>query len=84
MMIHLPKFVQRSQKVVTDYHGGYIMRILKELYGLIYGELPQASLAQEALHQEIEHIKDPLRGRQDFEELQEICLEVNCCSQEYG
>lgn len=60
------------------------MRILKELYGLIYEKLPQASLAQEALHREIEHIKDPIRSREDFERLQEICLEVSSCSQEYG
>lgn len=60
------------------------MKILKELYGLIYGEFPQASLAQEALHREIEHIKDPIRDREDFEQLQDICLEVSSCSQEYG
>ena len=61
-----------------------MVRALKEIYGLFYGELTQTAMAQESLHREIERIKNPLRGREDFEELEEICLEVSCCSQENG
>ena len=56
-----------------------MVRALKEIYGLFYGELTQTATAQEPLHREIERIKNPLRGREDFEE-----LEVSCCSQENG
>ena len=61
-----------------------MIRALKEIYGLFYGELIQTGAAQEPLHREIERIKNPLRVREDFEELEEICLEVSCCSQENG
>nr|DAP74283.1 MAG TPA: hypothetical protein [Caudoviricetes sp.] len=66
-----------------------MIRALKEMYGLFYGELTQTAAAQEPLHREIERIMNPLRGREGFEELEEICLEeicleVSCCSQEYG
>lgn len=61
-----------------------MIRLLKEIYGLVYGELTQTAAAQEPLHREIEKIKNPLRDREDFDELEEICLEVSCCSQEYG
>lgn len=59
------------------------MKILKEMYGLIYGEMPSGAEQQE-LYQEVERIKDPLRGRADFEEIEEACLEVSCCSEESG
>ncbi|WP_455649110.1 DUF6809 family protein [Enterocloster citroniae] len=61
-----------------------MIRLLKEIYGLVYGELTQTAAALEPLHREIERIKNPLRDREDFEEIQEICLEISCCSQEYG
>lgn len=61
-----------------------MVRALKEIYGLFYGELPETIAAQELLHKEVERIKNPLRGREDFEELEEICLEISCCSQENG
>lgn len=61
-----------------------MVKLLKEIYGLVYGELIQTAAAQDPLHREIEKIKNPLRDREDFEELEEICLEVSCCSQEYG
>lgn len=61
-----------------------MIRLLKEIYGLVYGELIQTAAALEPLHREIERIKNPLRDREDFEEIQEICLEVSCVSQEYG
>ncbi len=59
------------------------MKILKEMYGLIYGEMPSGAEQQE-LYREVERIKDPLRGRADFEEIEEACLEVSCCSEESG
>ena len=59
------------------------MKILKEMYGLIYGEMPSGAEQQE-LYREVERIKDPLRGRADFEEIVEACLEVSCCSEESG
>ncbi|MCB7317157.1 DUF6809 family protein [Lacrimispora sp. 210928-DFI.3.58] len=61
-----------------------MIHLLKEIYGLIYGELTQTAEMQWPLHREIEKIKAPLRGREDFEEVEEICLEISCCSQEYG
>lgn len=61
-----------------------MVRALKEIYALFYGELVQTAASQEPLHREIERIKNPLRGRDDFEKLEEICLEVSCCSQENG
>ena len=59
------------------------MKILKEMYGLIYGEMPSRAEQQE-LYREVERIKEPLRGRADFEEIEEACLEVSCCSEESG
>lgn len=59
------------------------MRILKEMYGLIYGQMPSGAEQQE-LYREVERIKEPLRGRVDFEEIEEACLEVSCCSEESG
>ena len=59
------------------------MKISKEMYGLIYGEMPSGAEQQE-LYREVERIKDPLRGRADFEEIEEACLEVSCCSEESG
>ena len=59
------------------------MKILKEMYGLIYGEMPSGAEQQE-LYREVERIKDSLRGRADFEEIEEACLEVSCCSEESG
>lgn len=59
-----------------------MVKVLKEIYGLFYGELTQTAAAQEPLFREIEKIKNPLRDREDFEELEEICLEISCCSQE--
>lgn len=59
------------------------MKILKEMYGLIYGEMPSRAEQQE-LYREVERIKEPLRGRVDFEEIEEACLEVSCCSEEAG
>ena len=56
------------------------MKILKEMYGLIYGEMPSGAEQQE-LYREVERIKEPLRGRVDFEEIEEACLEVSCCSE---
>ena len=65
-----------------------MVRFLKEICRFVYGELTepaaQTATAQESLHREIERIKNPLRGREDFEELEEICLEVSCCGQEFG
>ena len=61
-----------------------MIRLLKEIYGLVYGELTQTAAALEPLHREIERIKNPLRNREDFGELEEICLEISYCSQEYG
>lgn len=61
-----------------------MVKVLKEIYGLFYGELTQTAAAQEPLFREIEKIKNPLRDREDFEELEEICLEISCCSQENG
>ena len=46
------------------------MKILKEMYGLIYGEMPSGAEQQE-LYREVERIKDPLRGRADFDEIEE-------------
>ena len=59
------------------------MKILKEMYGLIYGQMPSGA-EQELLYREVERIKEPLRGRADFEEIEEACLEVSCCSEESG
>ena len=59
------------------------MKILKEMYGLIYGEMPSGAEQQE-LYREVERIKDPLRGRADFDEIEEACLEVSCRSEESG
>lgn len=59
------------------------MKVLKEMYGLIYGQMPSGAEQQE-LYREVERIKDPLRGRADFEEIEEACLEVSCCSEESG
>ena len=59
------------------------MKILKEMYGLIYGEMPSGAEQQE-LYREVERIKEPLRGRGHFEEIEEACLEVSCCSEESG
>ena len=59
------------------------MKILKEMYGLIYGKMPSGAEQQE-LYREVERIKDPLRGRANFEEIEEACLEVSCCSEESG
>lgn len=61
-----------------------MIKVLKEMYGLLYRELMQTAIAQEPLHREIERIERPLRNREDFEDLEEICLEISCCSQEYG
>ena len=46
-----------------------MVKVLKDVYGLIYGELAQTIAAREPLHWEIEKIKNPLRGREDFKEL---------------
>ena len=59
------------------------MKVLNEMYGLIYGQMPSGAEQQE-LYREVERIKDPLRGRADFEEIEEACLEVSCCSEESG
>lgn len=59
------------------------MRILKEMYGLIYGQMPSGAEQQE-LYREVERIKDPFRGRADFGDIEEACLEVSCCSEESG
>ena len=59
------------------------MKVLKEMYGLIYGEMPSGAEPQK-LYREVERIKEPLRGRTDFEEIEEACLEVSCCSEESG
>ena len=59
------------------------MKILKEMYGLIYGEMPSGAEQQE-LYREVERIKDPLQGRADFGDIEEACLEVSCCSEESG
>ena len=59
------------------------MKVLKEMYGLIYGQMP-SSTEQRKMYREVEQIKDPLRGRADFEEIEEACLEVSCCSEESG
>lgn len=61
-----------------------MIKVLREIYGMIYGELAQTIAARESLHWEIERIKNPLRNREDFEELEEICLEISCCSEEHG
>lgn len=58
--------------------------MIKEMYGLLYGDMPAVTAEQNRMHQELEKIKRPLRERPDFEELEDICLEVSCCSQEYG
>ena len=59
------------------------MKLLKEMYDLIYGETSDA-YEREILHQEVERIKEPLRNRKDFDEIEEACLEVSCCSEESG
>ena len=59
------------------------MKVLKEMYGLIYGQMPSGAEPQE-LYREVERIKEPLQGRTDFEEIEEACLEVSCCSEESG
>ena len=61
-----------------------MVRFLKEIYGLFYGELTEPAAALEPLRKELKQVMGPLRGREDFEELEDICLEVSCCSQEYG
>ena len=59
------------------------MKVLKEMYGLIYGQMPSGA-KQHELYREVERIKDPLRNRTDFDEIEEACLEVSCCSEESG
>ena len=59
------------------------MKVLKEMYELIYGQMPSGAEPQE-LYREVERIKEPLLGRTDFEEIEEACLEVSCCSEESG
>lgn len=59
------------------------MKVLKEMYGLIYEQMPSGAEPQK-LYREVERIKEPLRGRTDFEEIEEACLEVSCCSEESG
>lgn len=58
--------------------------MIKEIYTMIYADMPASTLDQDQMHREIERIKDPLRNRLDFEKLEEICLEVSCCSHESG
>ena len=36
-----------------------MVRALKEIYGLFYGELTQTATAQEPLHREIERLRIP-------------------------
>lgn len=58
--------------------------MIKEIYTMIYADMPASTLDQDQMHREIERIKDPLRDRPNFEKLEEICLEVSCCSHESG
>ena len=53
-----------------------MVRFLKEICRFVYGELTEPA--------ELKQVMEPLKGREDFEELEEICLEVSCCGQEFG
>lgn len=61
-----------------------MVRILKDMYGLVYGEMKQTGRAQESLHREIENIKELLKGREDFPDVEDAISEVSCISQEQG
>lgn len=61
-----------------------MVKILKDMYGLIYGEMKQTAVTQESLHRTIESIKDPLRGREDYQDIEDAITEASCCSQESG
>lgn len=61
-----------------------MVRFLKEICRMIQGELTETPAALEPLRKDMRQIMDPLRGREDFEELEEICLEASSCGQEYG
>lgn len=61
-----------------------MVRFLKEICRLVYGELTEAPGALEPLRKDMKRIINPLRDREDFEELEQICQEVSCCSQDYG
>lgn len=58
--------------------------VIIRLCRLVQGELTENPAALEPLREELKQVMEPLRGREDFEELEEICLEVSCCGQESG
>ena len=60
------------------------MKIARELYERMYGDLSQTGAEYELFCRRLKQVMAPLEGREDFEELDEICLEVSSCSQESG
>ena len=61
-----------------------MVRFLKEICRFVYWELTEPAAALEPLRKELKQVMEPLKGREDFEEPEEICLEVSCCGQEFG
>lgn len=60
------------------------MKMIKEIYGLIYGSLPQSNAEDVQYRCKIENLLKPLMERPDWEQIWDIISETNAISQEYG
>lgn len=60
------------------------MTRLKELYEMVYGDMPGRMREYEEARREMKGIMRRFEGRKDYEELWEVCLEICSCGQELG
>lgn len=60
------------------------MKMLKDLYAQIYGNMSKMTADYEEFRVEQGKIIAPLKGRTDFDELADIVLDMSGCSQEFG
>ena len=61
-----------------------MVRFLKEICRFVYGELTEPAAALEPLRKELKQVMGPLRGREDFGDMEVICLEAHCCGLAHG
>lgn len=61
-----------------------MVKILREMYGLIYGGMKQTAIGPDPLHKTIESIKKLLSDHKDLQDIEDAIIETSCFSQEQG